>query len=652
MGSIPPPHDAQVHARWTQQRGTRPVRIGNASGARGDPAYQMHRQCTLGDIDFITGDYLAEMNLAENAVAMAQGQHGGWEPHAWEGIEMCIDELVGRGIKVVVDGGALNPRGLAEKVWELVKQKGYAERCRVAWVEGDDLLEEVKAGVARGEVVAHLDEGNQEIKERLPGNVKDFLAKEGGGPKEVVSANAYLGARAIRRGLEEGADVIICGRVADASPVIGAAWYWYGWAEDDWERLAGALVAGHLIECSSYVTGANFCGFDEYDFEKLMIDLPFGIVEIERDGTCVVTKHEGTNGIVNVDVVKCQFLYELQGRIYLNSDVTADCQDIKIEAAGKDRVRVSGIKGAPPPPTTKLAIFYKGGYESQMLYNAAGYATAEKYRLLETNLRHQLKSKGLHDTFQLLEFQRLGVPEPNPRSQHASTTYLRVFSQADTAEALYALLKSFQEIGMQHYSGLHLSLDTRTAIPRPYLAFYPGILPQDNLKETVSILSPDRKPRTFEAGHPPTYQSLSPRESYETADPQDLASFGPTTRARLGDVVLARSGDKGANINAGFFVRRAAHYPWLQSFLTIPKLQELMGEDWRAEYVIERVEFKELWAVHFVIYGPLGRGVSSCRLLDSLGKGFADYVRDKVVDVPKSILDEMGDVRRERLARL
>lgn len=533
---------------------------------------------------------------------------------------------------------------------ELVKEKGYADRCKVAYVEGDDLVDEVRESAAKGEAVAHLDSANVNVQERLPGNVKDFLS--GGKGKDVVSANAYLGARGIKRGLDEGADIIICGRVADASPVIGAAWYWYQWSDSDWDRLAGALVAGHLIECSSYITGANFCGFDEYDYQNLMVDLPFGIVEIDADGTGVVTKHEKTKGVVNVDVVKCQFLYELQGRMYLNSDVSADCQDIRIEEVGKDRVRVSGIKGGPPPPTTKLAIFYKGGYESQMLFNAAGYATDEKYKLMEANLRNQLKRNGLQDAFQLLDFQRLGMAEPNPRSQHASTTYLRLFTQADTQEALYGLLKSFSQIGMQHFSGFHLSLDTRTALPRPYLAFYPGLYPQDQLKEKVVIFSAEGKPQSYDAGHPPHYEKVNPRETYETAQPVDLSSLGPSKKARLGDVALARSGDKGANINCGLFVRKGEHYPWLQSFMTVKRLQELMGDDWREEYFIERMEFPHLLAVHFVIYGPLGRGVSSCRLLDALGKGFADYIRDKVVDVPERILADMPAIKAERVARL
>ena len=456
----------------------------------------------------------------------------------------------------------------------------------------------------------------------------------------------------IASGLELGADIIICGRVADASPVIGAAWWWHGWSDKEYDELAGTLVAGHLIECSAYGTGSNFSGFDEYDIDNF-VDLPFAIAEVAADGSSVITKHEGTKGLVNVDNITCQFLYELQGSIYLNSDVSADTKGIKIEQVGKDRVKLSNVKGAPPPPTTKLAIFYHGGYESQILFNATGYGTQKKYELLQRQLRFGLKQKGLENKFQLLDFQELGTPAPNPASQFASTTYLRVFAQADTEAALYGLLKTFSEYAMQHYSGFHLSLDMRTAMPRSYLAFYPGIKAQDELHEGIAVLASDGSvSEKAEAGHPSQYKKLSPRENYETPHPIGLETLGETVKVRLGDVVLARSGDKGANINIGLFVRKEAHYPWLRSFLTRARMQELIGDDWRPDFFIERCEFSNLLAVHFVIYGPLGRGVSSCRLLDALGKGFADYIRDKVVEVPRSIVNDMDEIREQRRANL
>lgn len=184
------------------------------------------------------------------------------------------------------------------------------------------------------EDLPHLDAENPSI---VPSGLTfAFLNNPDFTPVPMVSAHAYLGARGIVNGLRRGADIIICGRVADASPVIAAAWFWHDWAETDYDRLAGALIAGHLIECSAYVTGANFAGFDSYSLDNIIAP-GFPIAEIERDGSCVITKHDGTQGMVNADTVRCQFLYELQGDVYLNSDVSAHVDGVTVEGVGVDR---------------------------------------------------------------------------------------------------------------------------------------------------------------------------------------------------------------------------------------------------------------------------------------------------------------------------
>ncbi|KAF1349448.1 DUF1446-domain-containing protein [Lizonia empirigonia] len=553
----------------------------------------MRYQAELGDVDFITGDYLAEVNIAENAQAHAAGTHPGWEQTAWDGIEQTVDLLAEKRIKVVVNGGAHNPRGLAEKVQELVMSKGLD--LKVAFVLGDNLIEDMRDVHEKG-LPPHLDSDNSDV--AVAEHTLDLLEKN---DKPIVSANAYLGAREIVKGLEQGADIVIAGRVADASPVIGAAWYWYGWADTDYDRLAGALIAGHLIECSGYVTGSNFAGFYEYPLEDLF-DITFGIAEVEKDGTCLITKHDAKKGFVTEDTVKCQFLYELQGNVYLNSDVKAVLDDVEVKAEGKNRVRVWGIKGAPPPPTTKLAVFYRAGYQSEIVVNATGYGTSEKFELYERMLKFGLKRLGILDKFDVLEFQRIGVPESNPRSQLRSTTYLRIFAEASDANVNLGLASLLGEFAMQHYSGFH--------------------------------------------------------STYETRDPADLSSFGQTTRARLGDIALARSGDKGGNANIGFFIptQLPSAYPassplyaeswdWLRTHLTIPKLKEMFGESWSDKFYIERVEFPKIMAVHFVVYGVLGRGVSGSSRLDSFAKGMGDWLRDVVVDVPVRLLQERKQVQ-------
>ncbi|KAJ4407798.1 hypothetical protein N0V91_003768 [Didymella pomorum] len=616
-----------------------------------DPGYHMRYQAELGDVDFITGDYLAEVNIAENAQAHAAGTHPGWEQTAWDGIEQTIDLLAEKRIKVVINGGAHSPRGLAEKVQELVRSKGL--NLKVAFVLGDNLIEEMRDIREKG-LPPHLDSENSEV--TVAEHTLDLLEKN---DKPIVSANAYLGAREIVKGLEQGADIIIAGRVADASPVIGAAWYWHGWEDTDYDELAGALIAGHLIECSGYVTGSNFAGFYEYPLEDLF-DITFGIAEVERDGTCVITKHDAKKGFVTEDTVKCQFLYELQGNIYLNSDVKAILDNVQVKAEGRNRVRLWGIKGAPPPPTTKLAVFYHAGYQSEIVVNATGYGTSSKFELFERMLKFGLKRLGILDEFDVLEFQRIGVPETNPKSQLRSTTYLRIFAEASDANVNLGLASLLGEFAMQHYSGFHSTSDHRTAIPKPYISYYPAIYPQSSLKTSINTIEPGRTPGEIEIVNvpttpPPRFEELIKRESYETRNPVNLQSFGQMARARLGDMALARSGDKGGNANIGFFIPTqlpsaypassplyAGSWDWLRTYLTISRLKEMFGDSWSSKFHIERVEFPNIMAVHFVVYGVLGRGVSGSSRLDSFAKGMGDWLRDVEVDVPVRLLEGWG----------
>ncbi|KAL4894863.1 DUF1446 domain-containing protein [Aspergillus ambiguus] len=608
----------------------RPVRVANCSGYHGDPAYEMYRQATLGDVDFITGDYLAEVNMANNAEAWRAGKHPGYEPTAWEGIQQTISVIARKGIRLIINGGALDPKALAEKVDALVTEKNLD--VGVAYLSGDDLYDKIGPNMpTTKEQLQHLDSANSSVLKSDLTFV--FLNTKDGDPVPMVSAHAYLGARGIVRGLREGAQIIICGRVADASPVIAAAWYWYDWAESDYDRLAGALVAGHLIECSAYVTGGNFSGFDKYPIDNL-IEPGFPIAEIDDDGSCIITKHPNTQGMVNVDTVRCQFLYELQGNIYLNSDVSARIDSVAIEEMGKDRVRVSGITGSPPPPTTKLAVFYRGGYEAELLLNATGYATSRKWDLIEKQLRHFVPKEVLDD-LETFEFQRIGVPSPNPKSQLQSTTYLRIFIAARSARSVAAVSTTMRDISLKHFSGFHCTLDMRTAVPRQFLAYYPALISQADIHETIHIVN-GPKANSIEIPRPSKYGAVPVRESYDSIAASYLREA--QTEIRLGDVALARSGDKGANLNCGLFVPNTKHWEWLRSYLTIARMRQLIGEDWDESFYIERVEFPYICAVHFVIYGILGRGVSSCSRLDGFGKGFADYVRDKVVEIPTMLL--------------
>ncbi|RDA84362.1 hypothetical protein CP532_2598 [Ophiocordyceps camponoti-leonardi (nom. inval.)] len=605
-----------------------------------DPGVHMFNQATMGPVDVITGDYLAEATVGVDAMKRAEQTGPGWVPTALDGIEISLDVINEKRIKIIVNGGSVNPRGLAEKVQDMVSERKL--NLRVAYVDGDDLLPKLKTLIDKTSTskrpLPHLDGHNDLVK--LGDDLLSFLDDPETMP--VLAANAYLGYRAIKQGLDRGADIIICGRVADASPVIAAAAWWYEWAESDFDRLAGALIAGHLIECSTYVTGANFAGAFRHP-PSTFVNMGLPIAEISVDGDCVVTKHDGTGGLVNVDTVRCQLLYELQGNIYLNSDVKADIQDIQVTPQGKDRVHVTGVKGFPPPPTTKLAIFYRGGYQLEVLLNATGYATDHKWEIQEAQIRSKLQEWGTLDKLDILEFQRVGTPQENPDSQLNSTTYIRIYAQGKDAQVVASVTMAWIFTFMAHFAGMNGYLENlRRSIPTEFVGYYPALVSQTEIQEAVTILSGNSStpPVRLEVGPPKVTQELAARENYETSSPKSLDSFGPKTMRPLGDVVLARSGDKGANINLGLFVHTADQYDWLRSFMTRDKLKAMMRKDWREEYYIERVEMPRIRAVHFVVYGPLGRGVSSSSRLDCLGKGFAEFIRAVWVPLPTRFLQE------------
>ncbi|ODQ78900.1 hypothetical protein BABINDRAFT_39059 [Babjeviella inositovora NRRL Y-12698] len=615
----------------------RPIIIANCAGALTDEGFHMYRQATEGPVDAITGDWLAELNIATNAKAYKAGAHQGWEKNCEEALLMCLEVIQEKRIKVVFDGGAQNPKGLAELVNAEAVKKGLD--LKISYVYGDDLYANAETYLQPEYELKHLDSNNDKIK--ISAETSAFFANPN---REIVSCNAYLGGRSIVAGLNAGADVIICGRVADASPIIALAAWWHGWKDTDYDRLAGALLAGHLIECSGYTTGANFCDFDRYPMDKL-IDIGYPIAEIASDGTFIITKHESLNGFVNVDTCRSQLLYELQGEMYLNSDVTADVSKVIMKQKAKNRVEVSGIRGFPPPPTTKLALFYVGGYQAEFMVCGTGTNMDAKFELQERQVRRAMEDFGIQDKFDVVEFQRLAHADENPDLQNHGTSFLRIFVQAREYASVIAFGRACRRYGMQHFHGASFSF-INPFEPREFVVYYPGLIEQLRLDEGCIILGSDNSAAVdVKGGHVPRAEALGVRKSYETAKPVDLSMFGATVRATLDTFVLGRSGDKGANVNLGLYVHQDDEYEWLKSFATGKNLQYLIGEDWKDTYFIERVEMPNILAVHFVVYGILGRGVSSSTRLDSLGKAFADYIRSKVVAVPEVFVKRYEGVK-------
>ncbi|TDZ14632.1 hypothetical protein Cob_v012535 [Colletotrichum orbiculare MAFF 240422] len=606
----------------------RPIRIGNCSGAINDGIDQIYRLAKRGGVDAITADYLAEFNIAWKAVELQTQPELGYETSFLEQLAWHDGDaarlVADKGIKIVHNGGALNPRGLAERTRAYFGSLGI-DGVKVAWVSGDNVTEAVRRGdLGR---VMHLDQPGVEFDPR------------GEDADRLLAANAYTGYAGIRVALEHGADIVICGRCTDASPVMGLAAWWHRWSDTDHDRLAASLVAGHLIECGPYATGGNYCGQREV---PNLHHVGFPIAEIGRDGDVVITKTDGSNGLVSIDTCKAQLLYEIQGSYYLNPDVVADLEEAELTQIRDNCVRLGGIKGLPPPPTAKLAVCLRGGYQAEISAYAVGLDADFKFE----TLKNQVLGKIDRNKFTTLSIEKYGSGAPDPRSQKASTVQFRMFAQSPRADALQDFRRAVFYNGLQGYCGLHLGMDWRTMEPRPYVRYFPSLISQSDVPLAVSFLDVERN-ITVAAKSLLHCSQAAPQRDYDAPAPSANSSTSRVARRPLGDLVFARSGDKGGNANIGFWVRDGLAWPWLQSFLSKERLIELLGDDWRDSFALERCEFPKLWAVHFVVKGILQDGVSSSSVLDGFAKSVGEFLRARIVDLPEELASMEDERRRE-----
>lgn len=606
----------------------RPIRIGNCSGAINDGLDQLYELAKFGGVDAITADYLAEFNLAWRALDLQTNPELGFETNfldqlAWNDGD-AARLLVQNKIKVVHDGGGLNPKGLAVATDRYLRSLGL-NSVRIAWVAGDNVTEHVRNDEYGR--IAHLDRAGLYLQE------SDI--------KCLLTANAYTGQAGIVRALHEGADIVICGRCCDASPVMGLASWWHGWGAEDYDQLAGGLMAGHLIECGPYVTGGNYCGAPEI---RNVLKPGFPIGEVAADGTVVVTKIEGTNGAVTIDTCKAQLLYEIQGSKYLNPDVVADIENVQLHQLGKDRVKLTGVRGSAPPPTTKLAVCLLGGYQVEISGYCAGLDTDFKYQQFKQGILGRINL----DDFNTVSIQRYGMAAENPNCQADATVQIRIFAQAVKKEAMAQIRQGIFYNGMSGFCGMTLSMDWRTLEPRPFVKYFPALVPQTLVPLEVNLLDTGRKFVVEPRPHRLCAVAAPQQRSFE---PQHVLVASKTLRRPLGDLVFGRSGDKGGNANVGLWVRDAFAWPWLQSFMTSQKMIELLGDDWSDKFAVERCEFPMLWAVHFVVKGILQEGVSSSSLVDGFGKSFGEFIRARHVDLPADLLAREQERRKDNMAR-
>ncbi|RFU27572.1 hypothetical protein B7463_g8745, partial [Scytalidium lignicola] len=609
----------------------RPIRIAGASGSASDRrhAFTAFASNYPNDpVDVIIGDWLSEANLT-SLNAKKLGGEVGYEPTFLEALEPALDNISKYGIRVAVNAGGNDCKALVEEVRKMIKKYGLEGQLKVAWIEGDECLSVVRDRLTKSESGKRSPDNEFEnicTKESL----SDWPFKN-----SIIGAQAYLGGLGIAKAFEEGASIVLAGRVSDASPVIGAAYWWHNWSRSDLSQLANAFVTGHLIECSNYVCGGNFTGFK--DLEKGWNDIGYPIAEIGRGGEVVITKQKGTGGAVTVDTCKAQLLYEIQGPWYFNSDVTAILDEIEFEQLYSDRVALKGVKAGPPPPTTKIGITANGGYQAEVHWFLVGLDIEDKAKMLEQQIRHAL---GDTSRYHVLKFTLNGSARENPTDQNSATVDFRVFAQSRDINALAPnkFLRPIIDLVMCSYPGATFHLDFRQGIPKPIFEYYVTLLPQNDLHHVVHL----HDERAI-AISPPTITKIYPSQQ-PSHDTTILAhkDFGETVRGPLGWIVHARSGDKGSNANVGFWVRHQDEYNWLRMILSTEELKNLLAKEYRGNK-IDRFELPNIRAVHFLLHDHLDRGVSCSSTYDFLAKNVAEYIRSRYVDLPKKFLN------RERL---
>ena len=563
------------------------LRIGNASGFYGDRFTAFREMLEGGRLDVLTGDYLAELTMLILGRQRLLHPDRGFAGSFLRQMEDCLGIAVERGVTIVTNAGGLNPAGLATALRDLARRLGL--HANVASVEGDDLT-------ARA---AELGLGSP------------------------LAANAYLGAWGIAECVRSGANVVVTGRVTDASLVVGPAAASFGWQRDDWNALAGATVAGHILECGAQATGGNYSFFTEHDVRHP----GFPIAEMRADGSSVITKHPGTGGAVTIETVTAQLLYEIDAPRYIGPDVVTRFDSIALASDGPDRVRVSGVRGEPPPPTLKVCCNTLSGYRNAVTFVICGADIDAKAALVRDQMGTALATAPPEQ----IRWTLARTDHEDSDDEEAASALLHcMVRDPDPAIAGRAFSARAVEIGLGSYPGFHLTAPPGDA--SPVGVYHPGIVPAAAVDHVAVLHDGSRIP----IAPPATTRSVPPGiEETPAPLPAPLAR-GRTRRGRAGSVIGARSGDKGGDANLGVWARDEASWHWLANALTVDALRRLLPET--AAFPVRRHVFANLRALNFVIEGLLGEGVASSTRFDPQAKALGEWLRSRTIDIPEELL--------------
>jgi len=594
------------------------IKIANCSGFYGDKLSAAKEMVEGGPIDVLTGDYLAELTMAilygQKMKRSSQGDStGGYVGTFLKQVKQVLQPCIEKNIKIVSNAGGLNPSAMAAAIKEIATELGL--EVKVAYIDGDDLAPRMQDLQAKGEAFVNMDTG----------------AKLADNSNHILTSNAYLGAWGIKEALDQGADVVVCPRVTDAAVVIGPAAWKFNWQRSDYDALAGALAAGHVIECGQQATGGNYSFFQEVP----SFDNPgYPIAEIEANGNFTVTKHPGTAGLVSVGTVKSQLLYEIGDPAYKNPDVIGHFDTLSIDQVGDDRVYVSGCKGSCPPPSHKVCINTLGGFRNGFEAMITGLDIDAKAKILTDTFFNNI---GGQEQFDDVSVELIRSDKENPQSNEEAFARLRVVAKSSDKDLVGRLFNAkLIEIALANIPGFGPMNPIGNG--ESFLVYWPTLVASQYITERVYIddqvieVTPTNQLKLAAVNHQVVPATVAAAPS--ATSPDDMVSIA------FGRLFGTRSGDKGGCANVGVWATSAEAYGFLHGFLTVDRLKALMPET--AELEVIRYELANIHSLNFFIKGILGEGVASSVRMDPQAKSMGEYLRAKTIEVPASLVKHLA----------
>lgn len=587
------------------------IRIANAGGYWGDDLTAIERQIRGGPVDYVTIDFLAEITMSIMQKQRSRDPKAGYARDFVDVITPLLGTLVERDIRVVTNAGGVNPRACAEALLAAARERGIA--LKVGIVLGDDLMRELDSLESQGSPLDNMETG-------------ESYAKVKG---RVASANAYFGAWPIVEALDRGARIVITGRATDTGITLAPMIHEFGWKPADLDRLAAGIVAGHIIECGAQATGGNFT-----DWHRVpsYTNIGYPIVEVAADGGFVVTKHAGTGGLVSVETVSEQLVYEMgDPNAYLTPDVIADFSTARLAPDGPDRVKVAGIEGRPPPKTLKVSVSYSDGYKVSGSIILCGPEAVAKAKAFAAIFWERL-GPGLEQTHtELIGHSSChgSIAAPSDPNE----VMLRLSARDPDRRKLEAFSKLLPALILSGPPGVAVT-GGRPPV-QDVIAYWPALVDRERVKPVVEVTDGDTTETVAVA-----WPGIPVAPARADRRPEPFVAPPPSGRRRavvVGALCHGRSGDKGDTANIGLIARSDAAYVWICEQLTAERVKAYFGELCLGEVV--RHEVPNLRALNFLLGGSLGGGGTGSLRVDPQGKTLSHALLAMEVKVDEAILD-------------